>query len=96
MKTRIYIEFPGEMTLDNIKYMESYLSDEFHNRAILDDYRAYIDLNKNENPDLDEVSNFIIELDGSEFATFWGFPLDDDSNITTNLDFKNYRIADVE
>ncbi|WP_134344317.1 hypothetical protein [Flavobacterium psychrophilum] len=96
MRNRIYIQYSGKITKNTIALMETYLISDFIGRTVIDGRRGYIDLKQSENPNLDEVSQFILALDGTDFITFWGYPLEDGSNITTNEDFKDFSISEID
>jgi hypothetical protein len=76
------------LTEEEIELIENNLSPEFHKRIKYHDWdrdnqTGYIDLASSDNPDLDEVSNFILECDDNGYPTFWDEPAEDYSNNTS-------------
>jgi hypothetical protein len=96
--TRIFIVSTAPMTDEEIKIIEGYLPNQYHNRIKYHDWErdsqtGYIDLLSNSDSDLDEPSIFILNLDDAGVDTFWGVPLEDYSNNTENYEL--IHLADI-
>lgn len=95
MKTyyKIHIMYPCPLTDGHIKEIDEYLPENLKKRIVCDESwnqvgSIVLSVDDSGNPELDELTEFLLSLDGTDCQPFFGYPEDDFSNAVTDESVK--------
>lgn len=86
---KIHVDYPSPITQSLISAHLDLLTNDFCDRLVIDAENSHIatiilSVDDSGNPEMDELSDFLLLLDDTDFTAFFGYPNEERSNAVTN------------